>query len=488
MQYKTVGEVLQEAAELHNRAQNAELWQSRDDRKLEYAKAERCYQWCLEQIPEDPYVLGALGSLYVEIGKWGLGVSLLLSACRVQPDQGANWNALGAGYRRMDKLPEARAALERALELTEDDKNKAFVMHNLASTYINEGEPQKAIGWCKKALALDPTNGQLRFNMGLAQLELGEFGDGFDGYELGRMATTWARNYSHPGRDVPPWDGSAGRNVVVFGEQGVGDEALFAHALPDLIRISKSVVIDCHPRLEKLFKRSFPECAVYGTRKEEVITWPQDHELDAKVPIGSLHRFFRRDRDAFPVFPEGYIIPDPAFVGEFRSSDPKQFRVGISWIGGTRDTHVALRSFPLVERDGTSRLAPILSTPGVEFVSLQYTANAGDQVKEVRDRFGWNITHDDAMNADLDKLFGCIKGLDLVITVLTSNVHFAGSMGVPAWCLTPIKAPWQFMGEDMPWYPQHKLYRQKEHGEWGEVINTIARDLRYKVEAKRAVG
>ena len=474
MQYKTVGEVLAEAAQYHARAQNSDNWQSRDERKAEYGKAERCYHWILEQVPEDPYVLGALGSLYVEIGRWGLGVALLLTACRVQPDEAANWNALGAGFRRMDKLDLAREALQKSLAITKEDHNRAFVMHNMASTYINEGEPETAKAWCEKALGLDPANKQLRFNLGLAQLELGDFAAGFDGYELGRMATTWQRNYSHPGRDVPAWDGSPGKNVVVYGEQGVGDETLFAHALPDLIKISKSVVIDCHPRLERLFKRSFPECAVYGTRKEESITWPIRHELDAKVPIGSLHRFFRRDRDAFPQFPSGYIVPDPALVEQFKGKSGLA-RVGISWIGGTRDTHIAMRSMQL------QRLEPILSVPGVEFVSLQYTPNAGEQVREVRERNGWNITHDDAMNADLDQLFACIKGLDLVITVLTSNVHFAGSMGVPAWCLTPIKAPWQFMQESMPWYPQHKLYRQEKHGEWGDVIERIAYDLCQRV-------
>jgi len=480
VQYKTVGEVLQEAAQIHARAQNPDLWQSRDARRLEYAKAERCYQWVLEQLPEDPYTLGALGSLNIEIGRWGLGVSLLLSACRIQPDEGANWNALGAGYRRMDKLDASRGALERALSLTKDDRNRAFVMHNIASTYINEGEPDKAVEWCEKALALDSENKQLRFNLGLAQLELGDFASGFDGYELGRMATTWTRNYSHPGREVENWDGSPGKNIVVFGEQGVGDETLFAHALPDLIKISKSVVIDCHPRLTNLFKRSFPECAVYGTRKEEAITWPMDHELDAKVPIGSLHRFFRRDRNAFPVFPEGYIKPDPALVGKF-AGNARLLRVGVSWIGGTRDTHVALRSMPL------ERLSPIMSVPGVEFVSLQYTDRAGEEVAKAK-AAGWNISHDDDMNANLDKLFGCIKGLDLVITVLTSNVHFAGSMNVPTWVLTPIKAPWQFMQDSMPWYPKTKLVRQEKPDDWAGVINTLARDLRYAVEAKRSIG
>lgn len=483
MQHKSFMQVVEEVRDLHAKAQNNANWQSRDDRRKCYIEAEHRYLWLLELDPENAFVLGGLGSLYIEIGKWGLGASLLLSAARIDPTEPSYWNALGAGYRRMDKMEAARTALQRGLDLSYDPQDRLNVMHNLAGTYINEGEPAKAVEWATKALAIDPKNKNCLFNLGLAQLELGDYANGWDNYEMGgRMAVTWARNYSHPGREVVNWDGSPGKTVVVFGEQGVGDEILFAHAIPDLIKTCKSVIIECHPRLVNIFKRSFPEAeAVYGTRKDEAIDWPSKHQLDAKVPFGSLHRFFRRRADEFPVFPGGYVKPDPAQVGKYAGAPGLgRKRVGISWIGGTRDTHVALRSMPL------EHLAPILSVPNVDFVSLQYTEHAGAEVEMVRAKHGWNITHDNEMNADLDKLFGCIAGLDLVVTVLTSNVHFAGSMGVPAWVLTPIKAPWQFTQPSMPWYPQHRLYRQEKSGEWGDVIGKIARDLRYLSSAKQA--
>ena len=471
MQYKTVSEVLQEGAAYHRQAQEAGGEVSRDERKRLYAKAEYCYQFCLEHDAENEIALGAMGSLYIEVGKWGLGVAMLKAACRLAPEEPANWNALGAGYRRCHKLTEAREAFQKALGLPISDTLKAQIMHNMASTYINEGEAEKAVEWGLEGLKHDPDNQHIKFNMGLAYLELGDYAKGWDGYELGRIATTWARNYSHPGRLVEKWNGEPGKHVVVFGEQGVGDEILFAHALPDLIKISKSVVIECHPRLVNIFKNSFPECAVYGTRKDEKIDWPANHVLDAKVPIGSLHRFFRRNASDFPTYPTGYIKPDPALVGQFAGKSGK-LRVGVSWIGGTRDTHVALRSMPL------ETLAPILSVPGVEFVSLQYTEHAAEEVERVRAKYGWDITHDNEMNANLDQLFGCIAGLDLVVTVLTSNVHFAGSMGVPTWCLTPIKAPWQFTQPTMPWYPKTRLYKQKNHGQWSDVIARIANDVK----------
>lgn len=480
MQYRTAGDILVEGVGYHKQASEPDAMMSREERKRLYAKAEYCYQFVLEQCPDDAITLAALGSLYVEIGKWSVGVALLREACRLDDKSSSNWNALGAGLRRIYKLDEARVAYAKALELADDLSEAAKVCHNMAGTYINEGEPEKAVEWGLKGLSYEPDNKALKFHMGMAYLELGRYAEGWDGYEMGRIATTWQRNYSRPGHEVAAWDGSPGKNVVVFGEQGVGDEILFAHALPDLIKISKSVVIECHPRLVALFKNSFPGLAVYGTRKDESITWPADHpELDAKVPIGSLHRFFRRTRDDFPIYPEGYIRPDPALVGKF-AGKPGTVRVGVSWIGGTRDTHVALRSMPL------ERLGPILSIPGIEFVSLQYTDKAGEEVQRVREKHGWNITHDDAMNADLDQLFACIKGLDLIVTVLTSNVHFAGSMGVPAWIMTPVKAPWQFTQSDMPWYPQHQIFRQKNAGDWDEVIARIAANLRARTMRQAA--
>ena len=489
MRYRTAMDCLEEGGGYHKQALN-ETQITRDERRELYRKARFLYNFVLENVEDTTWeakaALGAVGSLFIETGEWGVGITLLKAACRADPEEPSVWNALGAGYRKINKVEWARGAFEHAIKIMPPgDEHKgqlAQIMHNMATTYINEGEPQKAVDWSLKALAIDPDKDEHKFNLGLAYLELGDFAKGWDGYEVGRRQSAWdARNYSHPGRTVVDWDGSPGKNLVVYGEQGVGDEILFAHALKDAIAISKSVIIDCHPRLVNLFKRSFPECVVYGTRKDDDITWPGDHEIDAKVPFGSLHRFFRRDGAHFPIFPDGYIKPDGAYVREFAGKSGA-LRVGLSWIGGTKSTHVALRSMQL------EKLAPILSVPGVEFVSLQYTEKAGEEVERVRAAHGWNITHDDAMNADLDKLFGCIAGLDLVVTVLTSNVHFAGAMNVPTWVLTPVKAPWQFMQKTMPWYPKTKLYRQDKSDDWQPVINTLARDLGYAVEAKRVLG
>ena len=106
---------------------------------------------------------------------------------------------------------------------------------------------------------------------------------------------------------------------------------------------------------------------------------------------------------------------------------------------------------------------------GVQYVSLQY----GNVFEEAESCGLW---HDDAVIADFDDLAALTAACDLVISVIQTNVHLAGAMDVPTWCLTPKTAPWKFQkGESMIWHPSVKQYHQED--DWEGVINQIHCDL-----------
>lgn len=486
MQFKTFEEVFQEGAKYHEKATNDQSLLKAERGKL-YAMAEFCYNHVLEEDPDCVPALQNLGTLYTENGRWGVGLALLKRALALNPTFDA-YNALGATLRRVNKPEKAREFLSKAVEM--DPKN-SYALHNMAGTFINEGDPEAALRWARRAVEADPINPNHKLTLGLAQLELGDYENAWPNMEVGRSDTTWnGRDY---GPEVKRWTGEPGQNVVVFGEQGVGDEILFASCLPDLIKISKSVVIDCHPRLIDLMKRSFPDCAVYGTRKDEFIHWnPKDHALNAKVPFGSLPAFFRKSKDAFPKQTANYIKPDPDLVRHYKKPG---LRVGLSWVGGTKQTHVMYRSLP------PEQLGPLLTIPGIEWVSLQYTDKAFEEAERMKALYGCKIEHDKEINegveggpvdrhgnskGDLNKLFATIAGLDLVVTVLNSNIHFAGSMGIPVWCLTPVRASWPFMLPQVDWYTQHRVFRQPKDGDWDSVLWSIAGELRALTMARDA--
>lgn len=471
MQFRKLQDVLEEGIEYHAKAMEDHSL-LRSERIELYRKAEFCYDHVLSYQPEAPITLSNLGALYAELGKYGVAIALITRAYELDPSWD-NLNALGAAYRRAQNIDKAREILKKALEMEPTNK---ITLHNLSGCYINEGEPEEAMKYALKALEQDPDNPNFALNAGFAQLEMGDFANGWDNYDKGRVHTTWQARTYNPEK-ITNWNGEHGKNVIVYGEQGVGDEILFSSCIPDLLKVSKSVIIDCHPRLVDIMKRSFPQCKVHGTRKEEFISWdPIAEGAEAKVPVGSLPRFFRRDLKDFPKV-ANYIKPDPELVAKYKKPG---LRIGLSWAGGTKMTNVGHRSI------NPEDLGPLLTVPGIDWVSLQYTAKAGEEVDKMRKLYGCSIEHDDAMNADLNELFGCIAGLDLIVTVCTSVVHFAGAMNKKAFVMTPIKSAWRYMVRPMPWYPQHELIVQKNVGEWDDVLQTIRGKLMDMTKARAA--
>src|SRR4029077_13556558 len=176
------------------------------------------------------------------------------------------------------------------------------------------GDFLKTIEYCDKALALAPDMMDSMVNRGMSYLAFRRWEEGWDGYcrNLGQNKDRKERIYG----EEPRWDGAKGLNLVCYGEQGIGDEITFASVIPDLIRDSRSTVIECDKRLEGLFARSFPECEVHGTRYKDAKEWLNCTRFDARVAMGDLTNFYRKTTDSFPKTP--YLKPSPEMRLQWR--------------------------------------------------------------------------------------------------------------------------------------------------------------------------
>ena len=72
-----------------------------------------------------------------------------------------------------------------------------------------------------------------------------------------------------------------------------------------------------------------------------------------------------------------------------------------------------------------------------------------------------------------------VANCDLVITTGTSVAHIAAGLGIQTWVLLPQIPDWRwgFEGDTTFWYPSMRLFRQRERGNWGEVINRVVTAL-----------
>lgn len=490
----------------NQKAQNPFYAATQLEQAGKHKEAERIYLELLNADFNNAVLCAALGMNYATAQKNGLAVLLLNKAMEgldhlvpdfeklgirpQKPDDvdGINkfvigkraeiLNAMGTCYKHENIVDKSRELFTEAQGLLESDN--ADIQNNLGTLYINEGTPENAMEHFHRALAVEPEHAQAHWNISLAHLELGDYEKGWPEYDYG-FAAKVRMDRQFTKEPLPLWQGEKGARVVVWGEQGIGDEILFASCLPDLLRDSEMVVFDCHKKLHRLFANSFPGIDIYPTREDEMITWPvksdgsQRYNFTHRIAVGSLPRYYRPNLESFPGIP--FLRPTTATQEYWRARldalSPRP-NIGISWIGGHKRTRIEVRSMAL------EQMLPILGklSDFANLISLQYTP-CENEVAALEKTHGIKIHHwpDAVATEHYDDTAGLVSNLDLVITVATSVVHLSGAMGVPTWVLTPSRPAWRYRLDldTMPWYRSTKLFRQERGStDWCPVIAEVA--------------
>lgn len=430
----------------------------------DYRHAEQLSHVLLNNMPGHPPSLYHLGVIALETGRRGLAVTLLREALKYFKDRPEIWMTLGAALMQCASVDQAVEAHKEAMRL---DPMNAIHPANVAGALVNMGRYDEMIRWARKAYALDSTNAHVCWVMALAHLEKGIITpDVWEWHEARRRVPSGnVKTRTYPG-NPPMWDGkSIFIDLVIHGEQGLGDEIMFASCVHEAWKsVDGGVVLECAPRLQKLFARSFPNLRVVGTHDLDGKDLPMGFVPDAYCPLGSLPKFFRPSIESFPGTP--YLIPDAEKVAEIRARLPEgKLRVGLAWQGGSSTTRIDLRSLH------PEQLRPIIAQD-CEFISLQYTKQAAADAASI------GIHHwPEAEAEDMDDVAALVASCDLVITVCTTVVHIAGALGVPCWVLVPKGHAWRYggTGETMPWYRSVRLFRQK--ADWNETIGKVADGL-----------
>lgn len=430
-----------------------------------YDEALELYDQLLTQNHDHPELLSTVGTILLRnrrfVGLATVVFRLALEKGMKAPELYAN---LGLAYKFSGQYDKAIKFMGKAVE----KEPSAGTLTNFGSMFIENDNPEEGQQYLERAIKMDPSCFLAHWNLSLLLLETGQWERAWDEYEYG--GDPKGMRPERALADKPKWDGSPGQTVVVSGEQGIGDEIMFASMLPELMQTNK-VVFECHPRLKTLFERSFGlKC--YPTRKEKEVMWCMAEEFDARINLGSLGKFYRRSRDKFPGTP--YLKADPLPRGN-------KFRVGISWTGGRFSDRVAKRTVPL------GWWQSILNVPDVEFVSLQYTEGSEEEIATVEAQ-GFTVSQPPEAKADdYYETARLVASCDLVISVCTSIVHLSGALGVPCWVMVPKHPAWRYQRTGgMPWYKSVRLYRQPSHDgdSWLPVIQTVGADLAEVMERR----
>ena len=456
-----------------------------------------CFQLALTYEPECAAAHLGVGRLLREDGRPEEAIAHFREAASLPEEAAEGWFELGLTLERPKHAEEAEAAYRRALELRPDHPGAAV---NLGLIQLAErGDPVAAEASFRRAVASDPSLAAAKVNLALslqeqgrfdeavdlldhairehsglpdvlwhralARLLRGDFGDAWDDHEARRRIRGGSFERRFP---YPDWQGEplAGREILIYAEQGLGDEIMFASCVPDLIERGARCVIECDPRLVPLYARSFPHAIVHGAPRDGDRHWLERYPgIELQAAVGSLPRYLRRSRADFSQR-AAYLAADPARVAWWRNrlaalgGGPA---IGISWLGGTSKTRSGLRSIPLEE------WAPVLRYPNVRFISLQHGTGPDAGLPAA-------LHYWPEVLASVDETAALMAALDLIISIDNTVVHLAGALGRPACLLLPASPDWRWLweGESVPWYPSVRAFRQARGENWAPVMAAVA--------------
>jgi tetratricopeptide (TPR) repeat protein len=441
-----------------------------------HAEAEALYRRALALAPADVVALRNLGALLNGNERHAEALAVAEAALAAGAGEAA-LQVRGAALHGLGRYDEARADFAAAIDGGAEPYEP---LTRIALADAACGRYAEALASLDAAVALKPDEVIALYRRGPIRLMTGDFRGGWADYETrwreesfvatnAPMAPPAIRALFDPRRTVADL---AGRRILVVGEQGIGDQVMFASILPEVIGVAAQVTCVCDARLVRLFSASMPGAAFVAPEAARL----SRSAFDVVEPLGGLGRLFRNRREDFPGRP--YLQPRAGiregWAARLGPRPPGGLRIGVSWRGGTARTRAGARSLPLAELVRGLDLGPS------QIVSLQYGDPRAD-VAAAQAELGREIVLFPTPEIDdYEDLAGLVANLDAVVTVQTAVAHLSGALGAPTFVLLPQVPEWRYMaqGTAMPWYGSAQLFRQTERGVWGGPLERIARALR----------
>jgi tetratricopeptide (TPR) repeat protein len=455
--------------------------------------------------------LNWLGLAQLQTEKFAAAEASLRAALRLRPDLNQARNNLGLALRHQGRLGEAQTCFEEALGHDPAYQNARInlantlrilgqheralrelgtvlaanpdaldALNNRGAVLQDLGQAELALASLTRAIAVSPSSPQVRWNLALTQLQLGDFHNGWKNFE-----SRWEGCENLRGGYGMPvdraWRGEElrGKRLLLWAEQGFGDTLQFIRFAQDAALQGAIVAVLTQPELADLVAGAPGVSAVLALGG----ALP---EYDFHCPLMSLpYRLGVAPDVAGLRGVTPYLAPgkDRLECWKHRLGAYTGLKVGLVWAGSSRRQSAELAAIDARRSIPLQRLAPILAVGGCTFFSLQKGAASA----ELDPHRGRDATlsqtgriHDfSAEWADFSDTAAFVANLDLVISVDTAVAHLAGALGKAVWLLNRHDTCWRWLlnRSDSPWYATLRQFRQPSPGEWDPAIAAVAAAL-----------
>lgn len=423
------------------------------------AQALKVAQRAVELDSRNAQAWNNLGVIHFDNGDFEAAERCYRRSLQIDDKFASAWSNLGNALHRLEKDDEAHAALETATRLN-PAYSEAYV--NDALCYREAGALAEAEQRLESAIAANPKNANAHVTLSTVRFLRGAYAEGWREYEW-RLALP---GVVPRGLKGAPWRGEdlAGKHILVFCEQGLGDTIQFSRYLSRLSALQPGrISVLAQERLRPLLRQNFPDF--------DFVKRPPD-DTDFHCPLLSLHGLLKLDpSDRTPMDAYLEAPADRAAQWKARFAGMDGLKVGLVWGGSLTHRNDHNRSMP------AEALRPLMDTKGCHFFSLQI----GPRLSELA-ALGPALVDLSADVSTMPDTAAAISALDLVISVDTSLAHLAAALGTETWTMLSFVPDWRWgtSGEAAPWYSSMRLFRQASQRDWNSVVQSVGAALKEK--------
>ena len=438
-----------------------------------FEEALASYERAIRLRPTYAEALSNRGTTLTDLGRFDEALISHNQAITLKPDYAEAYLNRGNTLKELKRLEEALESYERVISL---NPLHAQAFYNRGGALQELGQRNAALGSYDQAIALNQGIADAHWNKALLLLQDGQLVQGWTLYEW-RWATKHFES-SKRSLSCPLWLGAEeieGKTILLHAEQGFGDTIQFSRYATLVKALGARVVLEVPKALIPLMQ------GLEGA--DEVIERGQPlPSLDFHCPLLSLPLAFKTDLASIPC-----AVPYLKASAERKHRwweyiGTDGFKIALCWQGKPTSKVDAGRSFPVTLFEGIAKIDT------VRLISLQKN-DGSEQLKNLPpgmkvETLPADFDGEGAAFLDSAAVMECV---DLVITSDTALTHLAGALGVENW--TPLKhlPDWRWLLErnDSPWYPDHRLFRQRTPGDWQTVFQEMEAALRERMASRQ---
>ncbi len=430
-------------------------------------EAVECEREALRIDPDNVEALNNLGIALHALNALSEAGNHFRAVLRLDPDHANATLNLGVIRQTLGHLEEAETLYRQARALGVDE---ARVCNNLALALAELGRLEEAETICREALIATPSYPEASVNLGMILLMRGKLAEAWPWYEARWRVPPLLALDQLPAETR--WTGAQpveGKTILLLAEQGFGDTLQFCRYAPLVARLGARVILAVPRALSRLMRSL--------TGVDQVVS--QEDPLppfDLHCPLLSLPLAFATTEATIPWYGP-YLVAEPDAIELWQDVIPGSagvLRIGLVWAGGHRPGQPHAAAIDKRRSMKLSEMAVLGQVPGCVFVSLQLGPPAA-QIAAAP----FPLIDVSGGLTDFAGTAALVDTLDLIISVDTAVAHVAGALGKPVWLLSRFDACWRWgrEGDDTPWYPTMRLFRQTAPGDWAGVMRRVAEAL-----------